>query len=135
MQQEGGKIAQCLKKYTNELSVADKLQAPEAKEKIHDFANACKADAAPSEFHGLLGAGLFNYEKTVGESVRRTILLPIFVMTYQDWAYWSFGSGGVWLYQSDDRKMKVGVGVKAHRGYTEEEDPAYAGYEYASQFT
>ena len=82
-----------------------------------------KADAAPSEFHGLLGAGLFSYEKTVGESVRKTVLLPVFVMAYQDWAYWSFGSGGVWLYQSDDRNVKVGVGVKAHRGYTEEDSP------------
>ena len=86
-----------------------------------------KTDSAPSEFHGLLGAGLFNFEKTVGESGRRTVLLPIFVMTYQDWAYWSFGSGGVWLYQSEDREVKFGIGLKAHRGYTEDDDPVYAG--------
>lgn len=44
VQQGGGRIAQCLKEHANELSPACKSQAAEAKEKIHDFANACKAD-------------------------------------------------------------------------------------------
>lgn len=44
VQQGGGRIAQCLKEHANELSAACKSQAAEATEKIHDFANACKAD-------------------------------------------------------------------------------------------
>ena len=86
-----------------------------------------KAQAAPSNFHGLLGAGLFNFEKIIGDSSRKTVLLPIVVMTYQDWAYWSIGSGGVWLLQSADHSMKLGVGLKVHRGYAEQDDTVYAG--------
>jgi MipA family protein len=86
-----------------------------------------KTDAAPSNFHGLLGAGLFNFQKIIGDNNRQTALLPIIILTYQDWAYWSIGGGGVWLLQSADRKLKLGVGLKVHRGYTEESDTVYAG--------
>jgi hypothetical protein len=44
VRQGGGRIAQCLKEHANELSPACKTQAVKVKEKIHDFANACKAD-------------------------------------------------------------------------------------------
>jgi len=86
-----------------------------------------KTDAASSDFHGLLGAGLFNFQKIIGDNNRQTALLPIIILTYQDWAYWSIGGGGVWLLQSADRKLKLGVGLKVHRGYTEESDTVYAG--------
>jgi outer membrane protein len=86
-----------------------------------------KTETAPSAFHGLLGAGLFNFEKIIGDNNRKTAVLPIIIMTYQDWAYWSIGGGGVWLLQSEDRRLKLGVGLKVHRGYTEEDDTVYAG--------
>lgn len=82
---------------------------------------------ALSGFHGMVGAGLFNYKGTVGEEGRKNAFLPIVLMTYQDWAYWSVGGGGVWLIQSEDRSLKFGVGVKAHLGWKPDDDPLLAG--------
>jgi MipA family protein len=86
-----------------------------------------RVETTPSEFHGLIGAGLFNLEKNIGESSRKTVLLPLIILTYQDWAYWSIGGGGVWLLQSGDRSLKLGVGLKVHRGYSAEDDEVYSG--------
>jgi outer membrane protein len=80
-------------------------------------------------FHGILGVGLFNGERIIGDSRRRTIPLPVVLLTYQDWAYWSIGGGGVWLYQSDDHALKFGVGMKFHPGYRPDDDPVLAGME------
>lgn len=86
-----------------------------------------KTEAALSGFYGLIGAGLFNYEKIVGDRGRKNVLLPIVILTYQDWAYWSIGGGGVWLFQSEDRSVKLGVGLKVHRGFEAEDEDVYAG--------
>ncbi len=80
-------------------------------------------------FHGLIGAGLFNGERIIGEPQRRTTLLPIVIMTYEDWAYWSIGGGGIWLFQDQDHSMKLGIGVKVHPGYRPDDDPDLAGIE------
>ncbi|MDA8422891.1 MAG: hypothetical protein M0Z89_06120 [Nitrospiraceae bacterium] len=45
------------------------------------------AYTTPSGVHGIIGAGLFNGERIIGDTRRRTALLPIVLMTYQDWAY------------------------------------------------
>lgn len=84
---------------------------------------------APTGFHGILGAGLFNGERIIGDAHRRTILLPIVLMTYEDLAYWSIGGGGVWLYHSDDRSLKFGAGLKLHPGYRPDDDPELTGME------
>ncbi len=84
---------------------------------------------APTGLHGILGAGLFNGERIIGDAHRRTILLPIVLMTYKDLAYWSIGGGGVWLYHSDDRSLKFGAGLKIHPGYRPDDDPELAGME------
>ncbi len=82
---------------------------------------------ADSGFHGMAGAGFFNYEKNVGDGGRQNAVLPLIILTYQDWAYWSIGGGGVWLFQSGDRALKLGMGLKIHRGYTAGDDEVYAG--------
>lgn len=84
---------------------------------------------AAKGLHGILGAGFFNGERIVGIAHRRTVLLPIVLMTYKDWAYWSIGGGGVWLYHSDDRSLKFGAGLKFHPGYRPDDDPELAGME------
>lgn len=101
---------------------------------LSDLTDAYTADGAPvqteqatSGFHGLLGAGLLSYQKNISDSSRKAGLLPLVTMTYQDWAHWSIGGGGVWLLQADDHSAKFGVGIKAHRGYKPTDDPAYAG--------
>lgn len=86
-----------------------------------------REQAAPSGFHGVVGTGLFNFKKVAGDSDRKTVPLPLVLMIYKDWAYWSLGGGGVWLLQSDDHSMKFGVGVKAHAGWKPDEDPELAG--------
>ncbi len=44
VKQGEGRMVQCLKQHENELSSGCKEQAAEVKEKIHDFASACKED-------------------------------------------------------------------------------------------
>ncbi len=92
-------------------------------------AGAASQLTRPAGFHGLIGAGLFNGERITGEPQRRTILLPIVIMTYEDWAYWSIGGGGLWLLQDQDHSMKLGIGVKVHPGYRPDDDPDLAGIE------
>lgn len=101
---------------------------------LSDLTDAYTVDGVPvqteratSEFHGSLGAGLLSYQKNVSDSSRKVALLPLVMMTYQDWAHWSIGGGGVWLLQSDDHAAKLGLGIKGHRGYKPADDPAYAG--------
>ncbi len=83
--------------------------------------------AAPSGFHGLIGAGLFNYKRVVGDEDRRTVLLPLIMVTYQDWAYLRNSRGGVWLLQSDDRSLKFGAGIGLHAGWRPDDDPVLSG--------
>jgi gas vesicle protein len=45
MQQGGGRMAQCLKEHSNELSPACKENMGKMKEKMQDFKQACKEDA------------------------------------------------------------------------------------------
>ncbi|MCK9419573.1 MAG: MipA/OmpV family protein [Nitrospirae bacterium] len=79
--------------------------------------------AALSNFHGILGLGVFNFKKMVGDSDRITFPLPIIIITYKDLAYWTLGGGGVWLLQSDYYAAKLGLGIKAHPGWKSGDDP------------
>jgi outer membrane protein len=84
--------------------------------------------APPPGFHGVLGAGLFNFKKIVGDADRKTVALPIVALTYGDQAYWSLGGGGVWL-SSTDRSLRLGVGVKLHAGWKQNGDALLVGME------
>lgn len=44
---------------------------------------------ATEGLHGLLGAGWFKGDRIVGDPRYRTVLLPIVLLTWKDWAYWS----------------------------------------------
>ena len=88
-----------------------------------------KERPAPSHFHGFLGVGEFHGERIVGDARRRTVLLPVVLLTYRDLVYWSISGGGAWLYHSDDRSFKAGVGVKVHPGYKPGDDPDLDGME------
>lgn len=83
----------------------------------------------PSGFHGILGAGLFNGERIIGDDGRRTALFPFVLMRYKDVAYWSLGGGGVWLIQTEDRSLRFGAGVRIHSGWGQRDDPSLAGME------
>lgn len=83
--------------------------------------------AAPSGVHGLIGAGLFNLEKTLGESGHWTELLPIVILTYEDRAYLINSRGGVWLLRSDDRSLKLGAGMRVHYGWKPGDDLVLSG--------
>lgn len=91
---------------------------------LSNITDAYTVDGAPvqmewatSGFHGALGAWLLNYQKNVGDSTRKTSLMPLVLITYQDWAYFGLGGGGVWLMQAEDHSVKFGVSIKGHRGY------------------
>ncbi len=75
--------------------------------------------AAPSGFHGILGAGLFSGQRIVGDDGRRTALFPLVLMRYKDVAYWSLAGGGVWLIQTGDHSLRFGAGVSTPGGARE----------------
>jgi len=62
-------------------SITDLTEIYTAEDVVH------MVKGTPSDFHGLIVAGLFNNEKVIGDSGQHNVLLPIFKMTYQDWAY------------------------------------------------
>jgi outer membrane scaffolding protein for murein synthesis (MipA/OmpV family) len=82
---------------------------------------------APLHLRGILGPGVFQGERIVGDARRRNVLLPIVLLNYRDLAYWSIAGGGVWLYTSADRSFKAGVGVKVRPGYRPDDDPELIG--------
>jgi hypothetical protein len=69
-------------------SIADLTEVYTAEGATEEIANTS------SDLHGLAGAGLFNYEKNTGDGGRKNAVLPLVILTYQDWAYWSIGGGG-----------------------------------------
>ena len=82
---------------------------------------------APEGLHGLVGAAWFKGDRLVGDPRRRTILLPLVLLTWEDRAYWSVTGGGVWLYDSHHWPLRIGAGVKVHPGYDPAEDPDLVG--------
>lgn len=82
-----------------------------------------------SEFHGILGGGLFSGRKTVGDDGVKTVPLPLVFITYKDIAYWSIGGGGVWLLKSDDHALKFGAGIRVQGGWKPDDDADLAGME------
>ncbi len=85
--------------------------------------------AAPSGLHGIIGAALFNSQRIIGDDGRRTALLPLVLMRYEDWAYWSLTGGGVWLAQTEDHSLRFGAGVRIHGGWRPDDDPNLQGME------
>ncbi len=81
----------------------------------------------PRGLHGLLGAGLIDGQRPIGEQGRRAGLLPLVVLRYDDWAWWTIAAGGVWLAQSEDRSLRFGVGARLHGGWRPDDDPLLAG--------
>jgi MipA family protein len=82
---------------------------------------------ATEGFHGLLGAAVIGGQRIVGQKNTFVLPLPIIFLTYSDWAYWSFVSGGVWAFQSHDHSMKIGVGIRLHPGWSPGDDPLLSG--------
>ena len=80
-----------------------------------------------SGFHGMVGAGLFNGQSIIVDSERKTALRPLFFLRYEDWAYLSLRGGGVWLLQSADRSLRLGLGVTVHSGYNPYHESDLAG--------
>ena len=83
----------------------------------------------PSDFHGILGPGMFTWHKIIGDGGTQIALLPLVLVRYKDVAYWSIGGGGVWLLGTDDRSLRFGAGVRAQAGWSRGDDPELAGME------
>lgn len=81
--------------------------------------------AAPSGVHGILGPGIADFDKRVGDS-RQTLPFPLVLMTYSDWVHWSVAGGGIWLLRGV-RPIKLGVGIKLHPGWKPGDDPLLTG--------
>jgi outer membrane protein len=73
-------------------------------------------------FHGVIGAGLVAGENIVGHRHASVLPFPIIILRYSDWAYWHFQRGGVWVLQSPDRSLKLGVGIGFRLGWRSDDD-------------
>lgn len=83
--------------------------------------------AAQTGLHGLIGAGMFSFEKIVGDGGRRIFPLPIVIAAYDSRLYMSIASVGIWLLRSDDRTVRFGAGLKARPGWNPDDDPLLQG--------
>lgn len=79
----------------------------------------------PSAWRGFLGAGLLSGQTVFGES--RTVPVPLVSVSYRDTVYWQIARGGVWLFKSDDRSVRLGLAVKLRRGYDPDDVDHLAG--------
>ena len=77
--------------------------------------------------HGLLGAGVIGGMRIVGEKNEYVLPVPLVFLTYSDWAYWNFLSGGVWPVQSPDHSMRLGIGIKVRPGWRPGDDALLSG--------
>lgn len=91
------------------------------------MADLTSETTSTSGLHGLIGAGLFNGESILLDSQRRTALRPLLFLRYEDWAYASLRGGGVWLIQSVDRSLRLGLGASIHSGYNPYHEANLAG--------
>ncbi len=83
--------------------------------------------ARPSGFHGVLGGGFFIERRIFGDNHLMIDTTPIFLMRYEDIAYWSLNSGGVWLAQTADHSLLFGAGARQHPIWATGYDPYRAG--------
>jgi outer membrane protein len=81
----------------------------------------------PSAWHGFLGAGVLATQQTSGD--RKNFIVPLIAIAYKDIAYWQVARGGVWLLQSDDRRVRAGLVVKVRRGFDPADFDGLAGME------
>jgi MipA family protein len=73
-------------------------------------------------FHGMIGAGVFAGENTVGHRHVITWPFPLVSIRYSDWAYWHLVGGGIWALQSPDRTLKLGIGLGVRGGWRSDDD-------------
>src|SRR5512147_1862039 len=81
----------------------------------------------PEGLHGLIGEAWFRGDRVGGDPRLRGVFLPLVLMTWDDWAYWSITGGGVWLLHFVDMPAQIGAGVKVRPGYSAEGNPDLAG--------
>ncbi len=87
--------------------------------------DAADDSARSDNWRGFLGAGVIALDRPVAD--KRTFLVPLVSVSYRDTFYWRFGQAGVWLLKSDDRSARVGVALKARRGYDPDDFDGLAG--------
>lgn len=83
--------------------------------------------ARPSGFHGVLGGGFFTEHRIFGDNHLIIAVRPVFLMRYEDIAYWSLNSGGVWFAQTADHSLRFGAGAREHPVWARGFDPYRVG--------
>lgn len=90
------------------------------------YAVGPKVDTArEGNWHGLLGAGVIVLQQPVADT--RTFVLPLVAVTYRNTFYWRFGQAGVYVLNSEDRRARLAIALKARRGYDPADYAALAG--------
>lgn len=73
-------------------------------------------------FHGLVGAGVFAGENIAGHRHVAVFPIPFVSIKYSDWAYLHLTRAGVWVLQSPERSLKLGVSLGYRQGWYENDD-------------
>lgn len=86
---------------------------------------ALPSEAHAGNWHGLVGGAVIALQQPVADW--RGFVLPLVAVTYRNTVYWHFGQAGVYVLNSDDRRARLGLAVKARRGYDPADYAALAG--------
>ena len=81
--------------------------------------------AREGNWHGLVGGAVIALQQPVAD--RRGYLLPLVAVTYRDTFFWHFGQLGAYVLNSDDRRARLAIALKARRGYDPADYAALAG--------
>lgn len=77
--------------------------------------------------YNLVGVGAGLVPAFSGANESRAMVLPLLRVSYRDKLYWNVLQGGVWLWDSDDQSLRIGLAVEPRFGWRGEADTRVAG--------
>lgn len=85
---------------------------------------ALRQDLAPipvARSFNLVGIGVGVVPAYSGANEVRAMVLPVVRLSYRDRLYWNALQGGAWLWDSDDRSVRVGLAIETRFGWRAED--------------
>lgn len=83
-----------------------------------------RQDLAPipvARSFNLVGIGVGLVPAYSGANEMRAMVLPVVRLSYRDRLYWNALQGGAWLWDSDDRSVRVGLAIETRFGWRAED--------------
>ncbi len=80
-----------------------------------------------SRSFNLIGAGAGFLPVFSGANDYRAMVLPVVRLTWRDRLYWNALQGGAWLWDADDKSVRIGLAVEPRFGWDPEDGTRVAG--------